>query len=447
MADNDKNNKEQYRSYFKIGFTVFVTFVCCILFFFFIFRYQGVAETWSKFLTAGQSIIIGLVLAYLMNPTMKFFEGWFIKVKTKHAEKKKKELNEEKVKKGGRIFGTTCALILLFVIIAVLIAMIVPSIVQSATSLAKTLPSQVETFIDNVEKGDLGDSKLAQFAGLFLEDIVEYLEKWWNETILPEINTYIAEITTGVLNFAKGIVNFIVGIIVAVYVMMIQEKLLAQCRKIIFAIFKPKQGNVIVHTIRHSSKIFSGFISGKILDSVIIGIICYIGCLIMRIPNSVLVAAIIGVTNVIPIFGPIIGLVPTVLFVVIQSPIHALYLLIFILVLQQVDGNIIGPKILGNSTGLSSFWVMFAILVFGGMWGFFGMLLGVPIFAVIYYIGGKVVNYGLKRRNLPTATSEYYEARGIYEDTNTIRYTSLDAPREKTDLEESEEEIFEDENK
>lgn len=162
---------------------------------------------------------------------------------------------------------------------------------------------------------------------------------------------------------------------------------MGQSKKIVYAIFKPKHGNIIIEVFHKADEVFGGFIIGKIIDSAIIGVICYFGCLILHIPDTILVAVIIGVTNVIPVFGPFIGAIPTLLLVVIQSPLHALYLLIFIIVLQQVDGNIIGPKILGDSTGLSAFWVMFSILIGGGLFGFLGMLLGVPVFAMnlLYY--------------------------------------------------------------
>ena len=231
-----------------------------------------------------------------------------------------------------------------------------------------------------------------------------------------------SQISTGVISVVRGLFNFIIGIIVMVYVMSIQETLAGQSKKIIYAVCKPKTGNIIIETIRKTNEIFGGFISGKIIDSLIIGVIAYFGCLILRIPSSVLVAVIIGVTNVIPVFGPFIGAIPSLLIVVIQSPWHALYLLIFIVVLQQVDGNIIGPKILGSSTGLSTFWVMFAILIGGGMFGFLGMLLGVPTFAVIYYIVKRVVNYALRKKKLPEDTRDYTKTTGVDTKNNKLKY-------------------------
>ena len=421
-SSDEEQEKKRFRNYYHIGVTIFLTFVCCILFFFVLLRFQGFAEGWGAFLRAAQPIIIGLVLAYLLNPAMRFCEGIVARWMREAAVKKKKEPNEEKIQKYSRMLGVTGAILFLIAIIALLIAAIVPAIVTSVSTLMMTLPSQVETFIEQVKQGEYGNTEFTKYFTMAIKAVTDYFEEWTTTKLLPEIETYVTQITSGVISVVKGLANFVIGIVVAVYVMTIQEKLLAQARKIIFAIFKPEYGNVIVHTIRRSSKIFGGFISGKLLDSAIIGVICYIVCLILRMPNAMLVSVIIGVTNIIPFFGPIIGAVPTILLVVIQSPWHALYLFIFIIILQQVDGNIIGPKILGNSTGLSSFWVMFAILVFGGIWGFFGMLLGVPTFAVIYYIVGKLVRFGLRKRNLPEATKDYYGARGVYVETNSLRY-------------------------
>jgi predicted PurR-regulated permease PerM len=424
---SEQEKKNNIRNYARIGLTVFITFVCCILFFFMILRYEGFADAWNSVMHAAQPIIIGLVLAYLLNPVMRFFEKRIYALLSR-----KKGRDERKIKRTARGLAVAGAILFLLVVIALLIAAIVPALVTSISTLVATLPEQVQSFLKMVEEGNFGDSEAAQLLATALTNLTEYVENWVQDTLLPEIQTYIAEVTSGVISVFKGIFNFFVGIIVAVYVMMIQETLRGQAKKIIYAVFKPKYGNIIVETVNKSSEIFGGFISGKLLDSAIIGVICYVVCLILKMPSAMLVSVIIGVTNIIPFFGPIIGAVPTLLLVVIQSPWHALYLLIFIIILQQVDGNIIGPKILGNSTGLSSFWVMFAILVFGGIWGFFGMLLGVPIFAVIYDIIGKVVRCGLRRRKLPEATAQYIEARGVNEDSNTLRYQSAEAAEEET---------------
>ena len=151
--------------------------------------------------------------------------------------------------------------------------------------------------------------------------------------------------------------------------------------------------------IKFIDELFTGFVDGKLVDSAIIGVLCYFGCLLLRLPNALAVAAIVGITNIIPFFGPFLGAIPATLLILIESPIKALWFILFVLVLQQVDGNIIGPKILGQHTGVSSFWVMFAIILFGGLWGIVGMVIGVPLFAVLYDIARRLVHRGLEKNH------------------------------------------------
>ena len=399
----------------KIGVMVFITFVCCILFFFSVLRYQGFANGWHKVISAAQPIIIGLVLAYLLNPVMKFFERHLYRLF------KDRMKTDQKARKMARGIAITCSIIFLIVVIVLLIAAIVPSVINSIMRIVDTLPANVANLVKMMQEGHLGNYEVADTIGDVLTKLTDYVENWATKTLLPQARTYLIQITSGVINMVKAMFNFVIGIIVAVYVLMIKERLIGQSKKVVYAVFKPKQGNIIVETMHKANDIFGGFFIGKIIDSAIIGVICYVGCSILRIPDTMLVSAIIGVTNIIPLFGPFIGAVPALLLVVIQSPWHALYLLIFIIVLQQVDGNIIGPKILGNSTGLTSFWVMFAILIGGGMFGFLGMLLGVPVFALMYYIVRRLVNHGVAKKQLPVMTADYVKVARIDENTREFQ--------------------------
>ena len=358
----------------KIGLMVFLTFACCTVFFFLVLRYKGVADTWHLITGALQPIIIGLGLAYLLNPVMKFQERHWLPFLKK---KMKSEKSAAKVARGLSIAG---AILFLLVILVLLIAAIVPSVVSSVTGLVEALPGNVESLIRMVKSGKLGAYGVTDTISDMLTKLTDYVENWATNDLLPQMQQYLLQITSGVITMVKSILNFI----------------------------------------------------GKIIDSAIIGVICYFGCLILHIPDTILVAVIIGVTNVIPVFGPFIGAVPSLLLVVIQSPLHALYLLIFIIVLQQVDGNIIGPKILGNSTGLSAFWVMFSILIGGGLFGFLGMLLGVPVFAMIYYIIRRLVNHSIRKKNLTTVTEAYVEAAGVNEATGAIIYYGEKQKKKRT---------------
>ena len=406
---------------FRIGSTVFLTFVCCILFFFLIFRYQGFASVGGKLLKAGQSILIGLLLAYLLNPVMKGIERFVFPYVNKWYK------DEEKARKKSRIIGITGSLIFLLILIAALIMMIVPSIMNSIVSLVNNLPKYVDSTMD-VLQNRFENNMFTDMAEDYINEAVDYLEDWATKTLLPQMQTYITTITSGVISVLKGVLNFIIGIIVMVYVMAIQGTLSGQAKKVIYASFSPRVGNLIVDFIRKSNEVFGGFITGKLIDSAIIGVIAYIGCSLMKTPDTMLVSVIIGVTNIIPFFGPFIGAVPSVFLVLIQNPWKALYLVIFIVVLQQVDGNIIGPKILGNSTGLSSFWVMVAILVGGGMFGFLGMLFGVPVFAMIYYIVRRIVNHQIVKKHLPRDARKFTQLDHVDEKSGRAVYKESQNP-------------------
>ena len=399
-----------------IALAIFITFCCCILFFFIIYRYNGFTDFWKKLTQILQPVIIGLVVAYLLNPLMRWVDGKMLGILMKRIK------NEEKAKNLARGLAITASLLFMVGIVVLLLAAIVPSILQSIQGVVTTLPSEVKSLIEWINDFAKGDSQVADIAERVITEASNFFENWMKNTFIPQAEVYIASVTSGVILTVKFFINIVVGLIISVYVMANQEKFAGQAKKIIFAIFKPVRANVIVKTIRKSNEIFGGFISGKILDSAIIGVLAYIVLAIMKMPDTVLVAVIIGVTNIIPFFGPFIGAIPSFIIIVLQNPMQGLYFLIFVIILQQIDGNIIGPKILGNSTGLSSFWVVFAILVFGGLWGFPGMLLGVPIMAVIYYIIQNIVEYILKRRGIPADEIDYVNLNKIDKVTNQPIY-------------------------
>lgn len=412
----EKKKSHSWKHYFRLGFTAFLTVAACITFFFVLYRWDVVAKLLGKIVKSAEPIIIGLVLAYLLMPVKDFIEQPMYEMLIS------RKVKEEKAKSWAKAIGIMGAIVFLFVIIAVLIASLGPALFNSVMGLVDTMPGYIESFVRLIAESGFADNEMAIFIGNTIMSLTEEIENWATTEILPLAQQYITQITSGVLSLVKTLLNFIIGIIGMVYVMSIKETLVGQCKKIIYAIFPPKKGNVVVETIRKSNEIFGGFIIGKIIDSAIIGVLAYIGCLLMKMPSALLVAFIIGITNIIPFFGPFIGAIPTVLLVLIQSPIHALYLAIFILILQQVDGNIIGPKILGDTTGLSPFWVLTSILVAGGLFGFFGMLLGVPVFAVIYYILQQIIKYQMEKRSLSSETEKYVELISIDENTLSMNY-------------------------
>ena len=422
--EQKKQNRQQNILLVKIGIMLFAALGACILLYFRMRRREGLANGFSKVIQAAQPIIIGLVLAYILNPVMKFLEKPLLSFFGKRCKTK------EQAAKWARALAITGAIIFFLVILVLLIWAVAPALVTSVAGLIDTMPESVNKFIATIQNGRFGKLEVTDRIGEFLTKLTDELEKWVT-TLIPQARTYIVQFTSGVISVVRGVVNFIIGIIVTVYVLLIKESLIGQMKKMVYAIFKPAVGNIILETMHKADEIFGGFIIGKIVDSAIIGVICYIGCSFLSIPDALLVSVIIGVTNIIPAFGPFIGAVPAVFLVIIQSPWHALYLVIFIIILQQVDGNIIGPKILGSSTGLTSFWVMFAILIGGGMFGFLGMLLGVPVFAMIYYIVRRLVNHSIKKKNMPMETDAYVKVFSVDAETKSFQYFEEEEEKKK----------------
>ncbi len=424
MSDNGKRELNQY---VKMGITIFATAAACILFFFAIFRIGDILDWVEKLIKAAEPIIIGLGLAYLLMPVKNFVEKPLLKWLPKLG------LKEEKCKSVARALSIAASIVFLIVIIALLIAILVPALTNSIVVLVDATPKYLTSFLAWINSLGVGEDSIAIVLGEYISTVITSIQEWAKYELLPLIQQYIGEITSGVYSVLKTLLNFIIGIIVMVYVMSIHETLKGQSKKIIYAVFPAKKANHIIDVFRKSNEVFGGFIIGKIIDSAIIGVICYIGCLVLRMPSALLVSVIIGVTNIIPFFGPFIGAIPSILIVLIQSPMHGLYLAIFILVLQQIDGNIIGPKILGDTTGLSSFWVLFAIMIAGSLFGIVGMIVGVPLFAVIYYLCQQAVKYRMARKGLSNNTEDYIDVVAIDANSKTMIYAKEE---EKTESDE-----------
>ena len=411
--------------YKKIHFYPLILFPCSILFFFMVYRYHGFASFWRKLVWIVQPITIGVILAYLLNPVVRFIEAYVVKFLIPRVK------NKRRARKAGRGVGVAGALLFLAVILILLFSVIVPSVSRSIQNMITVFPSEINNLIEWIEEFSKGDSELAEMVSEGIETASTMFQTYVQTELLPQAKVYLASITNGVIYGVKLLTNVLVGVIVSVYVLMSKETFAGQAKKIIYAILKPERGNIVITTVRKSNEIFGGFISGKLLDSAIIGVLAYIVLAIMKMPDTMLLAVIIGVTNVIPFFGPFIGAVPSFIIVVLQNPVQGLYFLIFIFILQQIDGNIIGPKILGDSTGITPFWVVTSILIFGGLWGFPGMLLGVPVMAVLQYIVRNLLDYALKKRGLVSDTASYVELVRVDKNTNELVYPGEEKERKE----------------
>ena len=247
--------------------------------------------------------------------------------------------------------------------------------------------------------------------------------------MLPSLGSFLSNLTSGVVVVLKGLYNLIIGIIVSAYILGNLEKCAAGAKRLLYSVFTVEAAEKLREGVAFTDRTFMGFITGKLLDSAIVGLICYIVCAVIKMPYALLVSVIVGVTNIIPFFGPLIGAIPSAIIILMVSPIKCLIFVIFVIVLQQVDGNIIGPKILGNTTGINGFWIMFSIILGAGLFSFWGMLLGVPVFVVIYTLLDKLVSRKLRRSDLPTELDDYRDLDHIDPVTReAVRHGAKAAP-------------------
>lgn len=388
------------RQQFSQGMTYFLVIVACVLFYFALLRLDEISGAVTRVIEVLKPVIYGLAIAYLLNPIVKNIDRRLIPVLEKKLEKKK-------ARKLSRGVGVVAAILFLIALIVALCNMLIPELYKSIRDLIYTLPGQLSDMVEQINHFQSKDTTTSMLIQNILEQGTESLQTWLKNDLLRQTNTLMSNLTVGVISVVRELANFLIGLIVSIYVLFSKELFAAQCKKIVYALMKTNHANMTLHLAKKSNEIFGGFIIGKIIDSAIIGVLCFIGLTLFNIPYPLLVSVIIGVTNVIPFFGPYIGAIPSALLIILEDPRKGLYFIIFILVLQQLDGNVIGPKILGDSTGLSAFWVVVSILLGGGLFGFVGMIVGVPTFAVFYYIIMMIVNQMLEKKKLPLTTVNY----------------------------------------
>jgi predicted PurR-regulated permease PerM len=385
------------------GLTAFFVIVGSILFYM-LFRHFGNLWAFIKLLTRILSPILwGFAIAYLICPMMKFFERKLFKPLGEKLFPQK----EKNAWAFSRAMAIALAVVVMLILLAFLLWLVLPQLYLSIESIVLSAPDYVLDTIAWIQDMLKGMPELENATVTILDDLADTFISWVRTNLLPEMNSIITNVTTGVYYILREILNVAIGIVVSVYVLYNKEKFGANAKKMFYSVFSIHTTEKILRSIRFIDETFMGFIVGKLIDSLIIGVLCYILCLILGMPYAVLISVVIGVTNVIPVFGPFIGAVPTALIVLMDSPMKCLIFVLMIIILQQIDGNVIGPKILGNSLGVNGFWVMFAILVGAGLFGFMGMLLGVPFFTVLSTGSKALINSRLKKRGLSEETADY----------------------------------------
>lgn len=415
------------KKYFYWGLTAVLSILAGILFYYILFHSESLSNAIHSFITISMPIIDGLILAYLMTPILNAIERRVVKP----IYKKLNLTLTIKRKKRVRMISILLTICVVIFVVYEFFSMIIPELIRSIQSIIFQFP----VYIDNMTvwvTGLLEDNpdleKLVM--GLF-EEYSEKLMEFLNlsTSILPNLKELFISLSSSVIGFIRAMWNLIIGFIISIYILGSKETFAGQAKKTAYAFFEAPTANQIISNFRFIHTTFSGFVSGKIVDSIIIGIICFVCTNIIGTPYATLVSVIVGVTNLIPFFGPWIGGIPSALLILMVNPLQCLYFIILILVIQQFDGNILGPKILGDSTGLSGFWVIFSITIFGGVFGILGMVVGVPIFAVLYAGFKSFVNKKLAKKNLPTETQPYLLVGSIANDNTFMEYVPVKKKR------------------
>lgn len=385
--------------YNTISIYTVLTFTACLVVYAILFNFTIVGRVIKTFLSVAAPITWGLVIAYLINPIMM------------SVEKRTKKITESKKPhpKLNRIIAVAAAMLVFIAIISALLAIILPQVLNSITRIFEN----VSIYIDNCRDWIYSLSDKYPDLVANADEQISRLEIDVNkfvENLLPKVGDLMVKITDRTFAFVIAIKDFLIGMIVAVYFLYDKEHFQAQIKKFTYALLPEKAASGFFRVCTQTNSSISGFISGKIIDSIIIGILCFICMTVMKLDFAVLISVIVGITNIIPFFGPFIGAIPSGLLLLVSSPKQVIPFAILILIIQQLDGNVIGPKILGQSTGVSSFWVLFSILVGGGLFEFAGMILGVPVFAVIYSLISEYISYRLESKNMSTVTADYAPA-------------------------------------
>ena len=398
------------KKHISLGITSFLAVASSICFYYLLFHGDRFLGKINAILVIASPVIYGIILAYLLTPIVNTIEKKLLSP----LFTKSSEMNSTK-KKWMRFLSVLMTVIIVILFIYGFFSILIPNVISSVKSISFAFPIYVNNLMHFADKYFEANPDIEALFNQLVSTYSVEIDKYLNNTIIPQMESLLKTVSLSLISVLKAMWNLIIGLIISIYVLCSKEIFAGQSKKIIYAIFSTKTANSLIKDFRFISDTFIGFISGKIVDSIIIGIICFIGTSLLKIPYALLVSVIVGITNIIPFFGPYLGAIPSAILILMINPIKCITFIIFILILQQVDGNVIGPKILGQSTGLSGFWVIFSITIFGGLFGFLGMIIGVPFFAVVYAMTRRIIDRMLKKRNLPISTSEYMDLDHIDE--------------------------------
>ena len=398
------------KKYLYWGVTAFLVIAAAIVFYLALSYLSVLGAGIKRLFGILGPFVWGLVLSYLLNPLTRGIERHLFQPLAKRLYKGKRAAKAEGFARGMAVLASE---IVMLAVIVALFYLILPQLYSSIVMIVDNSPIYIANLTKWVEQTLQDFPELETYISDALQSINTNVMDWARTTLLPGLGSMVSNLTAGLAYVVKGVYNLIIGIIVSVYILSNMERFIAGVRRLTYSLFGIETAEKIRDGLAFTDKTFMGFTNGKLLDSAIIGLICYIVCAILNMPYALLVSVIVGVTNIIPFFGPFIGAVPSALIILMVDPMKTLIFVIFIIVLQQIDGNLIGPKILGSSIGINGFWVMFSIILGAGLFGFWGMLLGVPVFVLIYTLIDGAVVKKLKKSDLPWETAEYVDLESI----------------------------------
>ncbi len=406
--------RDKYRTYINWGITVIAIIFVGIAFYFLFLRWSGTVSSFKTLNGILAPVSYGLIIAFILDSLVMTI------VRLLSALSRGGKPLSRTRRRVYRIVGIIVSEIVFIAVITVLIQSIVPQVADSL----RTLVSNFDRYIENLERW--ADKRVKDYPLLqpYLDSVKEQfsavegtIEGFLKNDLLSTLTRVTSVVTSGLLEVGTYVYNFLIGLVVSIYLLFSKERILGLTKKLLFSLAKPAHANRLLREARFTVQMFKGFLVGKLLDSIIVGVLCFLGTMILKIPYSLLISIIVGVTNIIPYFGPIIGAIPSAFLVLLLDPVKCLVFVIFIIVLQQLDGNVIGPKVLGNTTGVSSLGVMLSILIGGGMFGVPGMILCVPAYAVIYSLLKRAAERRLRKKGLPTDTEVYVSLDTIDPDT------------------------------
>lgn len=407
------------REYFYWGLTAFLVICAVLVFYDTIFLNSVLFEYIGKIVNILTPVCYGIFMAYVLTPVVNWIERQF------SSDPKCK------LRKFYRLLSILITWALVLVLVYLFMLFLLPQLYTSLMNLVSngeryynTVTTWIQNFLED-------NPATAMWLEGVLSDYYEDMLTWLKNALLPQAQNILTMLTSGIIGVVNFVMDMLVGIIVSVYVLTTKENFAATGCKLTYSLLSRERAGMLIHAVKEADRIFSGFFRGKLLDSLIIGIICFVFCSLFNFPYTPLVSVVVGITNVIPYFGPFLGAIPSAFLIFLDNPMQGLYFALFILALQQFDGNILGPAILGESTGISSFWVIVAVLVGGGLGGVLGMFVGVPFFACIYNLIRWFCAKRLREKGLPTHSHNYRTHQPVTDEEQEAEYEAFLAKKEE----------------